>query len=238
MASEQTHLHPGRPQSRSVDHDQRPGRSPTPVATCGRRSPKWSATTSIPRYVFDDVIAGQRQDLQPEPFDTFDQLHHLLLPRGRCGRAGQHLRLGFRPAGPTPNRWPMDRGRGVPVDQHPPRPPRRRRPRPHLSAGRRPDRPPNVTEDRICGATRGEGRLRQPDAVPDQPGRGVLPAGSRPLESRIEPDSRPTLVAMTRDLPPAVEKGSPSNPERVLRERVSLSLVSKLMIGWRAARSR
>ncbi len=29
----------------------------------------------MPRHIFDDVIAGQRQDLEPEPFDTFAQLH-------------------------------------------------------------------------------------------------------------------------------------------------------------------
>jgi hypothetical protein len=29
-----------------------------------------------------------------------------------------------------------------------------------------------------------------------------------------------------------------AEPERVLRERVSLSLLSKLMIGWRAARAK
>src|SRR5439155_18069613 len=28
----------------------------------------------MPRHIFDDVIAGQRQDLEPEPFDTFAQL--------------------------------------------------------------------------------------------------------------------------------------------------------------------
>ena len=28
----------------------------------------------LPPHVFDDVIAGQRQDLEPEPFETFEQL--------------------------------------------------------------------------------------------------------------------------------------------------------------------
>ena len=62
-------------------------------------------------------------------------------------------------------------------------------------------------------------------------------AKSAPLEECIQADSRPTLVAMT-EIYHQLLKRVAVEPERVLRERVSLSLVSKLMIGWRAARSR
>jgi phytoene/squalene synthetase len=57
---------------------------------------------------------------------------------------------------------------------------------------------------------------------------------SAPLESHIAPDSRPTLVAMTQIYHRLLRKLA-SEPERVLRERVSLSLFTKLMIGWRAS---
>ena len=51
------------------------------------------------------------------------------------------------------------------------------------------------------------------------------------LESRLEPDSRPTMVAMTEIYRGLLAKIA-QEPERVLRERVSLSLIHKLRIGW------
>lgn len=59
---------------------------------------------------------------------------------------------------------------------------------------------------------------------------------SAPLEARIERDCRPTLTAMTQIYRGLLRKVA-RDPQRVLRERVSLSLVSKLCIGWRAARA-
>jgi phytoene synthase len=59
---------------------------------------------------------------------------------------------------------------------------------------------------------------------------------SRALESRISPDSRPTLIAMT-EIYHRLLRAVAAAPEQVLRRRVSLSLWSKLRIGWRAARS-
>jgi phytoene synthase len=55
------------------------------------------------------------------------------------------------------------------------------------------------------------------------------------LEDKISRDSRPTLVAMTAIYRGLLRKVA-EEPERVLRERVSLSLLHKLQIGWRAAR--
>jgi phytoene synthase len=60
---------------------------------------------------------------------------------------------------------------------------------------------------------------------------------SAPLEARIQPDSRPTLVAMTAIYRGILEKIA-ANPASVLRKRVRLSTLSKLLIGWRAMRSR
>lgn len=62
-------------------------------------------------------------------------------------------------------------------------------------------------------------------------------AASASLEALVDDESRPTLRAMTRiyrSLLAMIEK----EPARVLRERVSLSLVAKLRIGWDAARGR
>ncbi len=90
-----------------------------------------------------------------------------------------------------------------------------------------------------------EADLRRPDATGPfmelmrfQIGRAeAYYTKSAPLEDRIQTDSRPTLVAMTQ-IYHQLLKQITVEPDRVLRERVSLSLVSKLMIGWRAARSR
>ena len=59
-------------------------------------------------------------------------------------------------------------------------------------------------------------------------------ARSAPLESHIASDSRPTLVAMTQIYHRLLRKLA-EEPQRVLRERVSLSIFTKLMIGWRAS---
>jgi phytoene synthase len=56
------------------------------------------------------------------------------------------------------------------------------------------------------------------------------------LESRLEPDSRPTMVAMTEIYRGLLTKIA-QDPQRVLRERVSLSLIHKLRIGWKATRA-
>jgi phytoene synthase len=60
---------------------------------------------------------------------------------------------------------------------------------------------------------------------------------SAALESRIARDARPTLIAMT-DIYRGLLAKIADEPERVLHGRVSLSLFSKLRIGWRASRIR
>ncbi|HEX4125935.1 MAG TPA: squalene/phytoene synthase family protein, partial [Tepidisphaeraceae bacterium] len=59
---------------------------------------------------------------------------------------------------------------------------------------------------------------------------------SAPLESFISADCRPTLAAMTEIYHGLLGKIA-KDPRRVLHERVSLSLLAKLRIGWRAART-
>jgi phytoene/squalene synthetase len=60
---------------------------------------------------------------------------------------------------------------------------------------------------------------------------------SSPLEGKVRADSRPTLMAMTGIYHGILAKIA-ENPARVLQERVRLSTLAKLMIGWRAMRSK
>ena len=187
----------------------------------------------MPRHIFDDVIAGQRQDLRPEPFDTFEQLHtYCYRVAGVVGLASIYI-WGFE-GGAQTEALAVDRGVAFQLT--------------------------NILRDLREDAARGRaylpaeelarfgvtaGDLRGPAAVA---GFGPLMgfqidraeayyAKSGPLEDRIQSDSRPTLVAMTQ-IYHQLLKQIAVDPARVLRERVSLSLASKLMIAWRAARSR
>ena len=58
---------------------------------------------------------------------------------------------------------------------------------------------------------------------------------SAPLASRIQPDARPTLDAMTAIYRGILEKIA-AHPAHVLRRRVRLSPLAKLLIAWRAMR--
>lgn len=60
---------------------------------------------------------------------------------------------------------------------------------------------------------------------------------SATLENHIQEDSRPTLRAMTAIYHGILQKIK-ADPHRVLRERVRLSLWSKLNIGWKSLRER
>ena len=187
----------------------------------------------MPRHLFDDVIAGQRQDLQPEPFDTFEQLHqYCYRVAGVVGLASIYI-WGFE-GGAQTEQLAVERGvafqltnilRDLREDAG--------RGRTYLPAAelarfgvtpdhlRGPHAPGPFVELMHFQITRAEGYY----------------ASSGPLEDRIESDSRPTLVAMTQ-IYHGLLKRVAEDPPRVLRERVSLSLASKLVIAWRAARSR
>jgi 15-cis-phytoene synthase len=60
---------------------------------------------------------------------------------------------------------------------------------------------------------------------------------SAPLEAKVRADSRPTLVAMTGIYHGILERIA-EDPARVMRGRVRLSTLAKVMIGWRAMRSK
>lgn len=187
----------------------------------------------MPRKVFDDVIAGQRQDLEPEPFETFAQLHeYCYRVAGVVGLASIYI-WGFE-GGAETEELAIDRGvafqltnilRDLREDSA-----RGRTylPKEDLLAM-------NVSEEDLRQARGGNAFRRLMEFQIDRA--EAYYRKSQPLEERIQRDSRPTLIAMTEIYHRLLKKVA-GEPERVLRERVSLSLVSKLMIGWRAARSK
>jgi phytoene synthase len=187
----------------------------------------------MPRKIFDDVIAGQRQDLEPEPFETFDQLHtYCYRVAGVVGLASIYI-WGFE-GGADTEELAVDRGVAFQLTNI------LRDLREDAARGRtylpmEDLAVMNVTEDDLR-STRGGKAFRE--LMQFQIDRAeAYYTKSEPLEERIQRDSRPTLVAMTQIYHRLLKKVA-VEPERVLRERVSLSLLSKLMIGWRAARSR
>ena len=58
-----------------------------------------------PAYIFDDVIAGQRQDLEPAVFENFRAASRILLSRGRDGRAWRAFISGDLKAAQIPSGW-------------------------------------------------------------------------------------------------------------------------------------
>jgi phytoene synthase len=187
----------------------------------------------MPRKIFDDVIAGQRQDLEPEPFETFEQLHtYCYRVAGVVGLASIYI-WGFEGGAETES-LAIDRGVAFQLTNI------LRDLREDAARGRiyLPNEDlaaMNVTEDDLK-ATRGGKAFRELMEFQIQRAEDYY-TRSQPLEERIQRDSRPTLVAMTQIYHRLLKKVA-VKPERVLRERVSLSLISKVMIAWRATRSR
>jgi len=223
-------------------------RAQTHAAVDGRNSPSgtraidahplWPAFRemvgrhSVPVALFDDVIAGQRQDLEPVRFESFDSLHeYCYRVAGVVGLASITI-WGYE-GGEETEALAVQRGVAFQLT--------------------------NILRDLREDADRGRVYLPREDLVAAQlTDRDVIDGGggdrflelmrfqiaraesyyqqSRGLESRIDRDSRPTLVAMTEIYHGLLRKIA-DEPQRVLRERVSLSMLRKLQIGWRAMRS-
>ena len=187
----------------------------------------------MPRRIFDDVIAGQRQDLEPEPFETFEQLHtYCYRVAGVVGLASIYI-WGFEGGAQTES-LAIDRGVAFQLTNI------LRDLREDAARGRiyLPSEDlaaMNVTDDDLK-STRGGKPFRELMEFQIHRAEDYYQR-SQPLEERIQRDSRPTLVAMTQIYHRLLKKVA-VEPERVLRERVSLSLISKVMIAWRATRSR
>ena len=184
----------------------------------------------LPHHLFDDVIAGQLQDLQPTPFETFDQLHeYCYRVAGTVGLASIYV-WGFD-GGASTRELAIDRGVAFQLTNI------LRDLREDAARGRvylplEDLASHGVSEADILqgkGGDRFERLMRQQIARAES-----YYARSAPLESHIASDSRPTLVAMTQIYHRLLHKLAEA-PQRVLRERVSLSIFTKLMIGWRAS---
>ncbi len=187
----------------------------------------------MPRQIFDDAITGQRQDLEPEVFETFNQLRdYCYRVAGTVGLASIYV-WGFA-GGAQTEAMAIDRGiafqltnvlRDLREDA------RRGRiyiPREDLTAM-------NLSEDDLR-LSRGTDAFRDLMVFEIERAESFYEK-SAALEERIDNDSRPTLRAMTRIYHGLLRKVA-NRPQRVLSERVSLSPLSKLIIGWRAAREK
>jgi phytoene synthase len=187
---------------------------------------------NVPPRLFDDVIAGQEQDLAPLSFDTFDDLAaYCYRVAGVVGLASIYV-WGFD-GGAETEQLAVDRGIAFQLT--------------------------NILRDLKEDAARGRfylpraevnGGFDLADLREGRPSPSFESAmrfqlqraeeyyrRSAPLESRIAPDSRPTLVAMT-EIYHALLRKIAARPTRVLTRRVSLSVWAKLRIGWRALRAR
>lgn len=192
-----------------------------------------ASTHRLPPRIFDDVIAGQRQDLQPLSFATFDKLYEYCYQvAGTVGLASIYI-WGFE-GGEETELLAVQRGlafqltnilRDLREDAA--------RGRTYLPADELAGA--GITADDLCNQRGGEqfDRMMRQQIVRAE----SFYEKSAPLEERIDRESRPTLIAMTEIYRGLLRKIS-ADPQRVLRERVSLSLLSKLSIGWRAARGR
>ena len=186
----------------------------------------------LPPKIFDEVIAGQKQDLAFVPFETFEQLFaYCYRVAGVVGLASIYV-WGFE-GGEETEFLAVQRGvafqltnilRDLREDAF----------RGRIYLPREELRTMRVNEADLRTGTGGKHFL---DLMRFQIDRAeAFYEKSAGLEHRIAPDSRPTLIAMTEIYRGLLKKVA-YEPERVLRERVSLSLFSKLRIGWRATRA-
>jgi phytoene synthase len=187
----------------------------------------------LPSHIFDEVIAGQQQDLEPAPFQSFKDLHlYCYRVAGVVGLASIRV-WGFQ-GGDRADRLAVKRGLAFQLTNilrdlcedadHG----RVYLPRDELAAA-------GVSGDDLRARRGGpafvammQGQIERARSFYER---------SAGLDALIDADSRPTLAAMTAIYSGILDRIA-ADPERVLRQRVSLSLVSKLRIGWQAARSR
>jgi phytoene synthase len=187
----------------------------------------------VPGHVFQEVIAGQRQDLAAPAYQTFEDLRqYCYRVAGVVGLASIHI-WGFQGGAQTES-LAIDRGVAFQLT--------------------------NILRDLREDAGRGRcylplSELAAAGCTPADISAGRLPPGfgkfladqiiraqsyyqkSAPLDDLISADSRPTLAAMTQIYRGLLAKMA-ADPLRVMHQRVSLSALAKVRIAWRAARSR
>jgi phytoene synthase len=227
---------------RQTTHDVLHGASPTGDGRGDNRGEDhllWPALAEmvhryqLPHYLFDDAVAGQKQDLADVSFDTFGELHdYCYRVAGVVGLASIYI-WGFE-GGRETERQAVERGVAFQLTNI------LRDLREDAGKGRTylPAEELHAMSVTVDDLRQGRGGKHFKDLMHFQIARAeAFYDKSATLESRISRDSRPTLCAMTEIYRGLLRKVA-RHPERVLRERVSLSLFSKLRIGWRASRSR
>jgi phytoene synthase len=198
----------------------------------------------IPNAVIDDMIAGQRQDLEPVEFATFADLYQYCYRVASVVGLASICVFGYRrgdEAGRAEGKVIEDLAvaRGIAFQLT------------------------NILRDLKEDAARADaGRCYLPldelerfgvsgdDIAAGEAGEGFdalmafqiqraesYYAQSAALEEHIDADSRPTLRAMT-EIYHGILGRIAAHPRLVLQKRVSLSLWAKLAIGWRAVRGR
>jgi 15-cis-phytoene synthase len=201
--------------------------------------PVWPAfvemvrTNRVPAAVFQDMIAGQRQDLEPVGMADFAALYAYCYRVASVVGVATLYVFGFE-GGDETLKLGVDRGvafqltnilRDLREDAAPPR---------HRCY---------VPVDEMVRFGVTAGALARGE---DSPGYRELMAfqvarareyyqRSSALEQRVEADARPTLAAMTAIYRGILEKIA-ARPEDVLRGTVRLSTWAKLRIGWRTMR--
>lgn len=185
----------------------------------------------LPARLFDDAVAGQRQDLEPAPFESFDLLfEYCYRVAGVVGLASIFI-WGFEGDAAT-EQLAIERGVAFQLTNI------LRDLREDAGRGRM-----YLPQDELAAAgidlqsireQRGGEKFRDMMRFQIDRAQAYYDKSAR-LESFISRDSRATLIAMT-DIYRGLLAKIADEPERVLHERVSLSFFSKLRIGWRAAR--
>jgi len=184
----------------------------------------------VPTMVFDEAIAGQQQDLSFTGFDTFDEVRsYCIRVAGVVGLASIHV-WGFE-GGAETEQLALDRGIAFQLTNIL-RDLREDAGRGRIYLPRQELAEMNVSErDLRAGGRRFREMMRfQIDRA------ASYYRSSAELDQRISRDSRPTLQAMT-DIYRRLLAKIAEDPERVLLERVSVSVLRKLWIGWRAVRA-
>ncbi|QOV90700.1 phytoene/squalene synthase family protein [Humisphaera borealis] len=187
---------------------------------------------AIPLHIFESAIAGQRQDLVSTRFETFEQLReYCYRVAGVVGIASVYV-WGYE-GGQATLDLAIERGVAFQLTnilrdiQSDARGGRIYLPREDLDAA-------GVTDEQIL---QGRGGPKFVEMVRFQIARAEASyEKSADLENRISRDSRPTLGAMT-EIYRGLLKKIAKDPECILRQRVSLSLLDKVLIASRAKRA-
>jgi phytoene synthase len=187
---------------------------------------------NVPAKVFDAIIAGQEQDLAGSvSFRTFAELEeYCYRVAGVVGLASIHV-FGFVGGGAT-EQLALHRGTAFQLTNI------LRDLREDASRGRCYLPRAELEEFGVTDAQLRSGATSEPFdrfmRFQVERARSFYDRSDE-LVHRVQRDSRPTLVAMTQIYRGLLEKIA-GDPQRVLRQRVSLSPWSKLRIGWKAVR--